>query len=152
MGKDKQKTLPAGKANCNKKVTSLSKSTNHLCPVLRFNKLDRNGPFAFDMRRNDFNHKEVLEKLIEYSNLSWNDIMHQTHDKGNKTKHHFLSTEALSREAVARIEAMHLQEESDNIFSFAFQNLLRIIGIRDGETFYVIWYDPNHKFCPSTKK
>ena len=91
MGKGKPKNFPARKGKSGKTVTSIPSSTNHLCPVLRFDKLDRDGQFAFDTKREDFAHQEVLEKLIDYSNMSWNDITRQTHDKSNRTKHHFLS-------------------------------------------------------------
>ena len=32
--------------------------------------------------------------------------------------------------------------------SFAFNNKLRIIGLRQGDYFYVLWYDPEHEVYP----
>ena len=44
---------------------------------------------------------------------------------------------------------LRLNEDTDRIFSFAFTNSLRIIGLREAEKFYVIWYDAYHEFYPS---
>lgn len=119
--------------------------------IWRFDMIDRNGSFAFDLNRDDFNHKEVMEKMLEYSTMTWADIRKQTHDRG-KSKHHFLDAENLSPETKERINKMKLEQYSDMIFSFALQNKLRIVGIREREHFHVLWYDPNHEICPSKKK
>ena len=120
-------------------------------PIWCFNKIDKNGKFAFDLERRDFQHKEVFKKIIDYSNLTWAEIKRQTHDDG-KSKHHGLEIESISNEANKRFNEMHLEEYSDTIFSFAFQNKLRIVGLRENEYFYVLWYDPNHEIYPYNKK
>ena len=120
------------------------------CPIWLFDLLDRSGPFAFDTSRPDFQHKEFLDKMIAYSNMTWAEIKQQTHDKG-KSKHHMLDESGFSPAAWERVKAKHLEEETDAIFSFALQNLLRIIGIRRNAEFHVVWYDPKHQFYPSKK-
>ena len=126
-------------------------STIRQKPIWRFDLLDRSGKFAFDLSREDFKHREVLQKLVDYGNMTWAEIDSQLHDK-NKSKHHFLQVEALSPDANERIRVKHLEEQTDAIFSFAFQNLLRVIGIRNGAEFHIVWYDPRHEFCPSSKR
>lgn len=37
------------------------------------------------------------------------------------------------------------------IFSFALQNRLRIVGIRENEYVHVLWRDPDNEICPSKK-
>ncbi len=127
-------------------------STINETPIWRFDKIDRDGKFAFDLSRKDFKHQEVLQKLMEYGNMKWGEISKQQHDKSGKSKHHYLDIESLSHEAEIRINVKCLEEDTDRIYSFALQNLLRIIGIRDGAEFHIVWYDPNHEFCPSSKK
>lgn len=56
--------------------------------IWRFDMIDRGGSFAFDLNRNDFRYKEVMEKMLEYSTMTWADVRKQTHDNG-KSKHHF---------------------------------------------------------------
>ena len=67
---------------------------------------------------------------------------------------HFLSTNSLSKDALKRIKTKELEESTDYIFSFALNNLARVIGIRnpDSPEFEVIWYDAEHKFAPSKLK
>lgn len=83
--------------------------------------------------------------------MSWSEIDHQTHDAKGKGKHHFLSAEGLSKQAKERIKAKRLEDQTDAIYSLALQNVIRIIGVREGATFYVVWYDPKHEFYPSKK-
>jgi len=135
--------------NREKRVVSLSHSTNGETMILRFDMLDRDGLFAFDLDRRDFQHREVFEKLIQYSNMTWNQITSQTHDQ--KGKHHMLNANGLSGEARERVRAKHYEEYSDSIFSLALQNRLRVIGIRIGREFHVVWYDPNHEFYPVSR-
>ena len=116
-----------------------------------FDKIDRNGCFAFDINRDDFDYHEVLEKMISYANMTWGGLRRQTHDDG-KSKHHFLDADKLSKNAKERLVAMHLEEEADQIYSIALQNKLRIVGLRDKDRFHVLWYDPEHDIYPSTKK
>lgn len=132
-------------------VVSRSGSTIKQKPIWRFDLIDRSGKFAFDLARSDFKHREVLQKLMEYGDMTWDEIGRQQHDKSRKTKHHYLSVDGLSKEAMERIQAKHFDEETDTIYSFALQNLLRIIGLRQGAEFHIVWYDPKHEFCPSTR-
>ena len=125
-------------------------SSDTECPVWKFDLLDKSGPFTFDTSRQDFDHREFLDKMIAYSNMTWAAIKQQTHDRG-KSKHHMLDESGFSPAAWERIQAKHLEEETDAIFSFAFQNLLRVIGVRRNAEFHVVWYDSNHQFYPSKK-
>ena len=58
----------------------------------------------------------------------------------------------MSSEALERVKARELDENLDAIFSFALENKLRIVGVRIDENFHVLWYDPEHEVCPSSKK
>lgn len=113
---------------------------------------DRDGLFKFDPSREDFNAQDFLLKMISYSNMTWGEIRGQTHDN-SKSKHHFLSASSLSKDALERIKVKKLDEFTDCIFSFAFNNLVRVIGIRatNSPEFEVIWYDAKHQFAPSGK-
>ena len=145
------KKISKGNFNSIKKVALNSISSDSKNVIWKFDKIDRNGKFAFDINRPDFNHKEFLEKMINYSTISWNIIKQHTHDNA-KSKHHFLDVQTLSKDAQDRIKQLHIEEYIDNIFSFAFTSKCRIIGIREDEYFYVLWYDPNHQVCVSNKK
>lgn len=119
--------------------------------IWRFDMIDRSGKFAFDLNRDDFLHHEVMEKMIDYSNMTWAEVKSQTHDEG-KSKHHLLSIDMLSNDAFDRFKTRRLEGYEDSVFSFALQNRLRIVGIRENEHFHVLWYDPGHEICPSKKR
>lgn len=121
-----------------------------VCPVFCFDMIDRDGMFAFDILRDDFNHKLVLEKMIEYGSMTWSQILHQTHDRG-KSKNHILDERSIGKEGWERIHKLKMDEYTNQIFSFALQNLTRVIGIRIRDEFHVVWYDSKHLFCPSHK-
>ncbi len=150
MGKKTTKQNHSGQ-NGKKTVRQIQGSSDSEKIVWLFDNLDMAGEFAFDVNREDFHHKEVMEKMIAYSSMTWAEIKRQTHD-GGKSKHHEIDVESLSLKAVERIRAKHLEEATDSIFSFALQNKLRILGIREGRFFHVLWYDPEHQACPSQKK
>lgn len=147
-----KKSVPVYEKKAKKRVTEPISIQNYQQkkPIWRFDWMDRNGKFAFDLSRIDFPHGKILEKFIEYGNKSWAEIIRQTHDFG-KSKHHILEYSGISSEGKARIREMRLEEYTDTIFSFALENKLRIIGIRLQDEFHVIWFDPNHEFYPSRK-
>ncbi len=148
------KQLKKGRAKKDKNYVKESKpviSTDGEKIIWMFDKIDRSGNYAFDVNRVDFDHKEVLGKMVDYSSMTWGEVKRQTHDDG-KSKNHFLAPGSLSKEAVERLKAKDLEEFSDYIFSFALQNKIRIVGIRNGEKFHVLWYDPDHEICPSKKR
>ncbi len=117
-----------------------------------FDGVDKNGKFAFslDNIEKDSNLKEIFDKLLGYSSMTWAEVKSQTHDKG-KSKHHNLNRQKLSKDAMNRVQAICDEDDYDSIFSFALQNKLRIIGVRKRNFFYVKWYDPNHEFYPISK-
>ena len=120
-------------------------------PAWMFDKIDRGGDFRFDINRDDFDSKELINKMISYSGMTWKEIVRQTHDD-KRSKHHYLKINDLSKPALSRLKVLGLEEDSDQIFSFAFNNKLRIIGLREKDKFHLLWYDKEHQVCFSHKK
>lgn len=145
MKNNEKKVVGSENKTREKTVSGVRYSSNSKTPIWLFDNLDRTGKFAFDLERKDFNYKEFLSKMISYSNMTWGEILRQTHDDG-KSKHHILSPDTISKDAIKSIEKKQLIDNVGCVFSFAFQNKLRIIGLKDDEFFHVIWYDPNHEF------
>lgn len=130
------------------------KNYNDKRPIWTFDKLDLSDSFSFTAHKlkTDNNFETVFTKMLEYSQMTWAEIARQTHDNGS-SKHHYLSDESkFSKEAFESINGLGLSEQSDQIYSFALTNKLRIIGIRNNEYFQVVWYDPDHRFYPAKKK
>ena len=134
-----------------KQTNIIPTSTDRERPIWIFTQIDKSGEFAFDVHRIENDSYVILDKIISYSSMTWEEIKKQTHDD-NRSKHHHLTYSSLSDAAKKRLKAKQLEDRSDDLFSFAFTNMLRIIGYTEKEKFYVLWYDPNHEVCPSTKK
>lgn len=130
----------------------IDNSTDGKKQVWSFENVDRDGHFAFTLARGDMNHFLILEKLMEYNQRTWAEIKRETHDQFNKSCHHFLEYDSLSSAAKERISRLRLNGQEDSIFSMRLNNVVRVIGIRQGEKFMVKWYDPKHEFAPSKRK
>ena len=127
------------------------KSYKNCKVVWMFDLIDKNGPYAFNIEDADFKHKDFIEKMINYSSMTWDEIDKQTHDKG-KSKNHYLKIDSINNKAIQRLDDLKLETKSDDLYSIAFTNILRIIGIREDDRFHILWYDKNHEVCPSSKK
>ncbi len=131
-------------------ATEAAKSNQDEYLVWCFDKVDNDGCFRFSHEVMDT--QEVLEKIIIYGKRKWKDIDKDTHDHTNKRKHHNLTDfERYSDAAKERVRKLQMGEDLDRIFSLAFNNTMRIIGLRIGKEFHPIWYDKDHKFYPSAK-
>ncbi len=139
------------KSDHNKKTIQNACSSDNALQQWDFSKLDVGGEFAFNVLSQDMNHKLILTKILDFSKRTWAEIKRDTHDAKNKSAHHFLEFNSLSKEAKQRILFLGLENDTDSIFSMRLNNIVRIIGIRDKEKFIVKWYDSQHKFCPSKK-
>ncbi|MFW5631202.1 MAG: hypothetical protein ACOCNB_10525 [Acetivibrio ethanolgignens] len=147
-----KKSTKKPKALAKKTVTKVSISSDGEKPVWCFDKVDRDGVFSFTPNDNKFDSKLIMEKIISYSSMTWREILNQKHDSQGKSKNHYLSnTEGISALAKDRIKKLKLEEYTDDIFSFALNNTVRMIGLKQGEKFYPVWYDDSHKFYPSKK-
>jgi hypothetical protein len=123
-------------------------STDKETPLWSFEKIDRDGAFCF--RKDTVDAALVVEKLIDIGSLSWASIGRVTHDDG-QSKHHELAFHGISDAGKERIRVKRMEQDIDAIFSFALTNKVRLIGMREGRVFYVIWYDPEHQFYPVAK-
>ena len=65
---------------------------------------------------------------------------------GNKQ----IPTEKLSPAAQARLSELQLDDYE--IWQASLSGVQRIWGVRKGNIFYPIWWDPDHQICPSRKK
>ena len=60
------------------KATILTKDpANSMTPVWTFGRIDADGKFAFDPKREDFDSDLFVEKLISYSSMTWREILRQ---------------------------------------------------------------------------
>lgn len=84
----------------------------------------------------------IAKKLRSYQGLTWGDI---------KKKDHPVKISDIIKEA--QDELIHLkQDDADQLWRLELTGLQRLWGIRFQDIFRVLWWDPQHKICPSFKK
>jgi len=124
-------------------------NTDREKPLWSFENVDNDGEYRFST--DSVNTKVVIDKILSLSKMTWFEIKKATHDDG-KSKNHELDYEGISESGKNRIRAKKLTEEDiDAIFSLAFTNKIRVIGLKKERIFYVIWYDSEHGFYPVDK-
>ncbi len=77
--------------------------------------------------------------------MTWNDIL-----RDRKRNHSVQKTELIS-EARKRLLKIN-QEDLDDLFRFRFSGKQRLWGIRQQQSFKLLWWDPDHEICPSAKR
>ncbi|WP_437834337.1 hypothetical protein [Sorangium sp. So ce1153] len=103
---------------------------------------DFDGPYSWNLfSKADLDF--LLLKIREIESRAWVEI-----DK-NKKHDHYIDWDKLSQEAQRRLEALELDDGRDSLFSFRIGGKLRIYGLRINNVFCVLWWDPEHKACPS---
>lgn len=63
---------------------------------------------------------------------------------------HEMPVERLCTEAQQRLVTLKL-DDTDRVLSLRVTGRERVFGVRMDEPVYLLWWDPNHEVCPSTK-
>ena len=108
----------------------------------RFSIMDTGGPFPFaGLKAKTW--RRILEKMRQWDSMTWAEL---TGDDN-----HAIPIDRLSPEAQNRLIEIG-QDDIDEIFSLRMTGRERLIGIRDRHVFRLLWWDPEHRVCPSQKK
>lgn len=110
-----------------------------LKPVWSFARAELDGPFPFS----NASLPTVIEKLKAYESLTWSELKRQ--------RSHPVKTELVSKGARDRLTEIGLGEEAW-LYSFRVNAEERIWGLRRGNVIQVLWWDPEHRVCPSSLK
>jgi hypothetical protein len=111
--------------------------------MFRLSRIDHGGRWGLDGLSPDH------VKLIANCCRSWETL---TVGEFRSLPGHFeIPKENLISDAQKRMVDIGL-EEYDGLWHLRLQNKPRLWGLLDGHVFYVVWWDPEHEVCPSTKK
>lgn len=89
--------------------------------------------------------RTVAKNMKKYSSMTWGAI------ENNRHRNHSVKAHKIIPQAQKRLVELML-DDYDDIWRFRFDGLKRIWGIRDKHIFRVLWWDPQHKICPSTPR
>lgn len=121
-------------------------------PTWKFEQIVTSGDFSLEACK-ELHIKQIIAKLKDFEGLTWQQIEQATHDRTNKSRHHALSLDKLTDKGIDAYKRKFLpQVQPTEIFSLALDNLKRLIGFREGSSFYVVWIDIEHKFVQTKKR
>lgn len=104
--------------------------------------MDLDGPWGWNLF-DSTNMQEVFQKIFESQKLSWQEL------RNNGS--HFVDMEDLCPQAQKRLINIK-KEDLDQLFSLRLTGRKRIWGIKEGNIFWLLWWDPSHEVSPSYKK
>lgn len=111
-------------------------------PDFRAEQMDQEGQWGW----NQFDPsqlQEVFQKIFESQKLTWQDLRNNGSHPVDRTD--------LCPEAQKRLILLQ-KEDLDQLFSLRLTGRKRIWGIKEGNIFWILWWDPYHQVCPSLKK
>jgi hypothetical protein len=87
--------------------------------------------------------QKIIQRLQGYEGLTWHEVkeMRYCHPWG---------LDEIPRECFRRLEERQIDIEQ--LYQIGLGNKPRIIGYKDGPIFYLMWWDPEHRFCPTRAK
>lgn len=94
--------------------------------------------------------RKIIAFLREMERLTWKEVRAQL-TGGNRRrgpKHKFIPADHLCPEAQRRLTEIRF-DEFDELFRFRLGNMERLWGVVDSDVFYPVWWDPDHRVCPS---
>jgi hypothetical protein len=97
--------------------------------------------------------QKIVTHLIEMEQLTWREVRAQQ-TGGNQrrgAKHKYIPVSSLCPQAQKRIVELKL-DDFDALFRFRLGNLERRWGVERDGVFYPVWWDPQHKVCPSADR
>lgn len=146
MGQKEKKPKEAFKPPEGKQARSYPEDANQSNPVWSIRLFDIDGPWGRSRVKLPEELWDVLfEKLRHYESMTWGEILQ------NKTLNHSVSMENLSKSARERLAALG-QDDVDEVFRLRLSGTARVWGIRDRAVLKLLWWDPDHEICPSTKR
>ena len=91
-----------------------------------------------------------MPKLRDFETMTWAQIKRAAGGRRYGTNHHSLSI-ADDLGDGATVRARELRLGVDELFSLRLTGKRRLIGIRSGRHFKVLWYDPEHEVAKRNK-
>jgi hypothetical protein len=113
-------------------------------PSWRFGLLDFHSSWGWFKLQSPGKIEGIINKLKNFERMTWGEI------EKNKQSHS-ISLDCISKEARDRLKKMN-RDDLDPLFSLRLSGKERIWGWRDQESFYIIWWDPEHTVYPVPKR
>jgi hypothetical protein len=117
----------------------------HKNPAWRISKMEFGDPFGWHVlgtEKLDY----IREKLRNFESMTWKEILVDA-----KKQNHNIAVDVLIKAARDRLTEIKL-DDIDELTSLHLAGAERVWGILDQGILNLLWWDPDHKVCPSHKK
>lgn len=98
---------------------------------------------------------KIMEFLAAAEKRTWKEIRHDMAGGRRRRgeKHKFIPLSSLCKDAQDRLVALELDDQ-DQLFRFRLSGMERLWGVLlpDDHMFYLLWWDGEHKVCPSAER
>lgn len=84
--------------------------------------------------------KKIVQTLQSYEGLVWHEVKQKQHC-------HPWGLDEIPTECYRRLEERQI--DISELYQIPLGNKPRIIGYKTGRIFYLIWWDAEHRFCPT---
>jgi hypothetical protein len=105
--------------------------------------LDRAGPWCWKNIDAETLWSVIHSKLASFETMKWSEIL--------GFRHHEIPKIELIPGAQRRLEEIN-QDDVDSLVSLHLNGKKIVWGIRENNIMKILWWDPEHKVCPSGKK
>jgi hypothetical protein len=89
---------------------------------------------------------EIANHMKSYERMTWAQVR-----SGGGGRDHPIPVSKLTPEAQKRLQVLRV-DDFDELWRFRFTGPKRIWGVKIGRVFHLLWWDPQHKVCPSELK
>lgn len=109
---------------------------------------EHNGLWDWDLTPKET--ADLLDLLSGVSNLVWREVKEMKFNSKNRTRalHHSQPVESICGEARRRLHVIG-RGDQEEVFRLRHGNTIRVWGVLEGPVFSILWFDRNHKVCPS---
>lgn len=146
MSGNNHKKIPKALAHLHPQESKTPKiqiaSIDSCFPDFRACQMDLGGPWGWhDMQPKEI--QEVLAKIFTLQKLSWQELRAQ--------HSHLVDVKNIISKAQNRLREIE-KDDIDQLFSLRINAKNRLWGIKEGNIFWLLWWDAQHEICPSPKK
>jgi hypothetical protein len=110
----------------------------------RFSWIDHDGPWSLQDVPAE-NLRAILAKLGGWEMMTWGQIQGEDPKSQHSVEPYRLIKAARDRLGVLKLDDL------DEVFRFRLTGKQRLWGVPLQNVFYLLWWDPDHKICPSGK-
>ncbi|MBC3185082.1 hypothetical protein H7347_00545 [Corynebacterium sp. zg-331] len=90
----------------------------------------------------------LLKFLDDVSGKTWQECENET--SGRHKRNHYHDVTDLADDARRRLQ--YLDDSEEQVFRFRLDGTGRLWGVRSGDLFRILWYDPEHAVYPVGKR